>query len=117
MPSELRLKGPEPSFQFPLRGGLFAAVEKRLALGGRLVRAEHLRLASSDGSGKRVRRGPQTRARQKVVLHPRASQLLQILVAQVVVECCTDVFAGNLNAAYALIIRRERHRHMSRAVE
>ncbi len=64
-----------------------------------------------------VRLGPQPFARQEAVFHSGARQLLQVLVAQVVVERGTNVFAGDVDAANAFIVRGQRDGDVSVPIE
>ena len=102
---KLALEDAEPALQFPLRRRFLAAVKKRLAGGGRVIRPGHLAMTHARRDGLHVRYAPQARPRKKIVLHPGAGQLLQILIAQVVIERGSRVFMRDVDAADPLIIR------------
>ena len=51
------------------------------------------------------------------MLHPGPRQLLQVPIAQVIVDRRAHVLVRQVDAAHALVVGRERHRHMRRAID
>src|ERR1017187_7286436 len=99
-----RLEGTEPPLKLPLRGGLFASFQERLASGRRLVSTRRLSLAPGCCRVKYIRLGPQAGAGQKVVFKTSARQGLEVRVAEVIVHGCANIFVRNIDAAYALVV-------------
>src|SRR5580700_9450361 len=115
--SELRFEGVEAPLLFPLGGGLLAGVEEGLAGGVGVVGAELLAAAGCGSQREHVGRCPEAGAGQEVVFHAGACELLEVGIAEVVVERGAGVLMCDLDAADAFIVSGERDGHVGGAIE
>ena len=102
--SKLGLEEAEAAIELPLGCGLFAGVEKGLAGRGGILLSEGLVFAGSGRSGECIRRRPQTFSGEKVMFHACAGNLLEVPVAQAIVERGADIFVRDLDAADTFIV-------------
>ena len=70
-----------------------------------------------DGVGEEVGVGPEAGAGQEVVFHAGAGELFDVLIGEVVVDGGADVLVGEVDAADAFVVGRERDGDVIEAVD
>ena len=103
-------KSAKAALEFPLLAGLFAALNKRFAGGGRFFFAEAGPRTCRGGASENIRGCPQAGTREEAVFEARADHLLEIGIVEIVGLHGADVFVGEVDARDAFIVGGKSYR-------